>query len=386
MATENIKQPEISFKDIAIDDNGRIECLVQRDDAQHLWIELPFDYKPSPDLVALALATLAGSAFTKVLIDLPIGPNTKGAIERFTKSTVCTPEGKDVRRRAGELNALNFSGGFDSLAAKVLLPGAALISLDFGGRFSRERNFFQLFRPHVITTNIVELGLNRYSWEFMGLGALLLKDELNISTYSFGSILGGSLPALIVQPRDQRNGGLSLASPVGLSVKNPVVGLSEIASMRLAVNEHLPLVNDILNSVALPKEDKFLRKAQMLRATATVHQLPLQIDPVPESKPRREWGSSFATDLSSLYTMKVLGFDEVAETYRNGVPKSVKEGIHGLDVTFLERFNPHAYAGVEPARLSKWYEILVSHNILPYTRSDWESAGKAISLLQHRHA
>src|SRR5699024_6541660 len=103
---------------------------------------------------------------------------------------------------------LNFSGGFDSMAALALEPNAHLVSLDFGGRFSRERQFFEKFQPNIIETNLVDLKLNRYSWTFMGIGALLFRDELNISSYAFGSIMAGSATQLVNHPIDQQKQGL----------------------------------------------------------------------------------------------------------------------------------------------------------------------------------
>src|SRR5699024_12658626 len=127
----------------------------------------------------------------------------------------------DVRRRAGFRSALNFSGGFDSLAARVLEPHAELISLDFGGRFSRERKFFERFDPYVLETNLVDIGLNRYAWSFMGIGSLLMRYELQLGAYSFGSIMAGAGSRLAERPLEQRDRGLGAAQEWWIGVAKP---------------------------------------------------------------------------------------------------------------------------------------------------------------------
>lgn len=49
---------------------------------------------------------------------------------------------------------LNFSGGFDSLAALYLMPeDTKLVAIDFGGWFEREKEFFKQFHPYTLKTN-----------------------------------------------------------------------------------------------------------------------------------------------------------------------------------------------------------------------------------------
>src|SRR5699024_11889081 len=100
----------------------------------------------------------------------------------------------------------------------------------------------------------------------MGIGSLLMRDELQLGAYSFGSIMAGTARRLAEIPIDQRQSGLGPAEYFGMRVANPVAGLSEIASMKLVALTRPDLLGDILKSVALPQEEKYVRKFQMLSA------------------------------------------------------------------------------------------------------------------------
>ena len=132
--------------------------------------------------------------FDEISIDLPLSKNAKLNIENFTKATITAPLQKDAVINKQHQNCsntiLNFSGGFDSLAALYLIPGNVnLVSVDFGGTFSRERNFFAKFCPYTLKTNFRQVQLDKNSWTFMGAGALLYAEYLKAEYNVFGTIL-----------------------------------------------------------------------------------------------------------------------------------------------------------------------------------------------------
>lgn len=372
----------ISFTDIDVSGDGWIRCNVTRESVQEFRIELPYSFNPSPDLIAASYASLCGREFDEVRIDLPLGANqSKLLSERLQAKVVCQP-GVDRRRRPGTENALNFSGGFDSLAAMDLLSNPLLVSLDFGGQFMRERDFFSRFTPLTFRTNMTVLRLNSYSWEFMGVGSILLRDELQLGAYSFGSIMASSLPRVFSKPLDQSMGGIRVANDLGMRLQNPVAGLTEIASLLLVARNHPALLPDALRSVANRNEDKFQRKHQMLQAVRSVLGLPIQLPEPRQKVASLTWGQSFATDLSSLYVMKTLGIDHVSESYKGGVPERVAAALPGIDLAFMTRVNPHAYEGVDSLVLGDWYSRMAQNQILPYQREDWFDAAKVMKLLR----
>lgn len=372
----------VKFENIDVSGNGIITCEVSRETTGLLEIKLPYSFRISPDLLAFAFATLAGKDFSEIYIDLPLGPSCVESIsERCEAKVYCSP-GTDLRRRTGRSLALNFSGGFDSLAAHELLPGANLISLDFGGRFSRERNYFEKYDPLIFETNLTTLGLNRHSWQFMGIGSILLRDELDLKAYSFGSIMAGSLPRLLKGPLDQSNGGLGYSTDLGMILNNPVAGISEVAALSLVMASKPQELLEVLQSVALPTEDKFLRKYQMLHAVAALNNFPVSLPSPPVRTAHMTWGQNFATDLSSLFVAKQLGIETVASTYVGGIPDSAIKFLNESNLDFMMRFNPHAYAGVESEITSRWYAQLTQRDISPFEKKDWEEATRVLALLQ----
>ncbi|MGP5155034.1 hypothetical protein [Glutamicibacter ardleyensis] len=371
----------IKFKNIDISANGVITCEVIRDESSVFHISLPYSYTPHVDLLASSFCAIAGRGFDRIELDLPVGEGLHKRLEFNSQTNIVCRTGTDNRRRQGSATALNFSGGFDSLAARYLLPNAHLISLDFGGRFSRERDYFEKYNPYIFETNLTSLGLNRHSWQFMSIGSILLRDELDLGHYAFGSIMAGSLSSLLVGPADQSQAGVANANDLGMSMCNPVAGISEVAALSLVASSSPHELLKVLKSVALPKEEKYLRKYQMLNAVAKLHDLPVGLPEPPSLKPRMRWGENFATDLSSMFVAKVLGTDAIGGSYIEGIPLKSVHLIDNISLEFMTRFNPHAYGGIEHEKLSNWYKTLLSAGIHPFERKDWNEASLVVQAL-----
>lgn len=166
-----------------------------------LWIQLPNGvHRPEDDLIAGALATLVGPNLASLTLELTISPSIKASIEEFCSCPVEASVGGatiDWRSEYSSKHAVSFSGGFDSLAAHRLLPQpAALVSMDFGGWFQRETDFFSSFDTNIVSTNFRMEGFGRRSWMFMLSGIILLKKHLDIGSFTTGSILESS-PGII---------------------------------------------------------------------------------------------------------------------------------------------------------------------------------------------
>lgn len=373
---------KISFTDIDVSSDGWLRCNVTRETTEEFYIQLPYSYTPAPDVIATSYAMLCGREFDEVTIDLPLGPQQVKTFEESLRAKINHTPGRDVRRRQGVGNGLNFSGGFDSLAAMSILDDPHLISLDFGGSLAREREFFERFDPYIFSTNLIKLRLHRYSWQFMGLGSILLRDELQLGSYSFGSIMAGALPRLLTRSLNQGTSGIPVANALGMKRTNPVAGISEIAAIRIVAMNHPNLLMDALMSVAAPHEGKFQRKYQMLEAVISHLGLPMKMPMVPDRIANVVWGSSFAADLASLFVIQELGAEYIAPTFENGIPENVIEGMKNIDLSFMQRFNPQAYEGVDLHVLADLQSRMVKHGITPFWRKDWEEATKVVRLLR----
>lgn len=373
----------ISFTEFDLSQAGHVSCTVTRDGVEdELWFDLPFAGTVAPDLLAAGLATLCGTVFDRVEMDLPLGPDTADVLRGATRSDFAHRPGRDIVRRPGRRHALNFSGGFDSLAARATLPEVELISLDFGGRFARERPLFERFSPHIIKTNLVDLKLNRNGWWFMGIGSVLMRDQLDLGVQSFGLILGGSLPRLVKAPLRQSS---QVFPPAPfLRTVNPISGITEVGAMMIAARTHPDILTEILASVAHPGDLKHHRKSLMLEAVASRSGLSLEapVEHLPTHLPT--WGAQFADDLSSIYVAKVLGADRVVNAYAGGIPEGALKLIERTDVEFFERFNPHALAGAALHEDAALASRLISAGLVPYGRSDWHSAVLAVQAILGR--
>lgn len=375
----------IAFTDVDVSNEGVVACAVHRDgEAQELWFRLPYAFTPAPDLLAAVFAGLCGAVFDEVQIDLPIGPRLSAAIEEMTGARVEHAPGTDRSREPGTAQALNFSGGFDSLAARLIMPEAHLVSLDFGGRFARERPVYSRFPTHIVETNLVDLGLNLHGTEaFMSSAGILLRDELDLAVLGSGDIQASSLPAAFTGPVPQRT--TPVAEVLGLGPASPVAGVSEAGTMLVCARRRPELLLDVLASVAHRGEVKYHRKRLLLEAVAQRAGLDLALPDLPVLGQPRRWGAVFADDLAALYVLRVLGPEAASLLYNEeGIPGPVLERIPATSLAFMERFNPQAYAGLPPELLGEWYARLLRLGVPPYERQDWFDAATAMKAVRNQ--
>lgn len=157
---------------------------------------------------------------------------------------------------------LNFSGGFDSLAAVALLPSdkVKLISVDFGGWFARETDFFKDFNPYILRTNFRQLKYDRKSWTFMGSGALLYAKAFNAAYHVFGTIFEATPSHLWDVPPNSVFIETLPFSAVGLKDIRLMNGLTEVATAMIVTKFYPHLINASLKSLAAPTSEKRFRK------------------------------------------------------------------------------------------------------------------------------
>lgn len=231
----------IRFDDIKITDSG-FSCNVKsslREKSDELTFELcaPEGEKlqaPSTDAIAYTLSTLCGTTYGTIHMDLEITEECREKLKAFTKAEVIVPACiQKVEQETAEKNAvvLNFSGGFDSLAAMSLMPkDTRLVAVDFGGWFERETDFFEKFSPYVLRTNFRKLKYDRESWTFMGAGSLLFSESLNAKYNIFGTILEASANQMTENPVNAIRQETMPFSGLGLQDMRVVNGLTEVGT------------------------------------------------------------------------------------------------------------------------------------------------------------
>ncbi|GAB3296454.1 hypothetical protein EK0264_15075 [Epidermidibacterium keratini] len=369
--------PEISFSDTH-QTGTRLQTTVRRDDDEEmvLWFELPWEFRPHDDLINLTLATLCGKLYDTVRLDLPASERCQATLRRITDAEVVCAQAAPFFRGNGDRTALAFSGGFDSLAAREFMPPEAeLVALDFGGRFARERRFFERFEPHIVATNLVDVGMHRASWAFMTVGHILLRDVLRIERCSFGSVLEASKAFLAPAYRHQF-ARLPAFEYLGISIFNPVAGLTEIATVMTVLKSQPDLVSDCLESVATRGEGKYYRKQLMVRAVSHALGVSTDIADMPEPRNWFGLGDDFATDFLSPYLLAHTSTEQLAGLYSDEIPLEVLEFADQPNLDFFTRLNTTITEAEHARERQETFAHGARFDIQPYGRDDWQQLGR----------
>ncbi|MGO3366254.1 hypothetical protein [Agrococcus casei] len=363
---------EILFHNLEISPT-KIEVQATHTDDLALYFQFDRAVPVSTSQVALALAALCGRSFSSIGFDFDVDVHVATAIRTFTKATVRTAaerESVPAIRRSG--NVLSFSGGFDSLTAVEIMPrDTHLVSLDFGGWFSREAEFFEKFDTLRIETNVRRVpdqnsSLARNSHAFMAIGALLTSEYFGASHHTFGQILGDSI---------LRSGPLArlLLEAVGLQDAPYTLGLSEIATARIPVQARPELVAESLHSLAGARDRKLFRKSLVTQILARKYGVSLDIDFKPQSWAHTvPFSPDTATTIVALYCIAEGELDAVANLF-TGIPESAISFARGTDMSFLEKYNPDYYSGFPAGKLDALLEKFDELGVLPYSNADMET-------------
>lgn len=346
---------------------------------------MPQGYQLDRELVMIAVTTLIGTKYDVVRTAIPLSEACRREVAALCAAEVEAPgAAARVRHERGHKLALNFSGGFDSMAALALLPDdVELVSLDFGGAFTRERDFFETFQTTIIPTNFRQLGLALNSWSFMGVGPILLRDHLGIGSYGFGTILEAT-PYNFIEGLDFRNTPNPWFRAAGLSQFNPALGLTEVGTAMLLQTRYPEHVEASLTSLAAPSSEKAYRKALMLhlagRLTGDAFDVPADVP----TQPYLAFGRALPTDFLSLYVLKHLG-PEIAGHLVSGIPDRAHEMVKELRLTFYERLNTNFYNHVAPSSRALVVTRCAEAGIGLYDETDWREFTLVRDLIAESH-
>ena len=378
---------KIEFKHLSISSN-RVDVEAITDNSSYdLYFEFSQDIPISSTAVGIAMSTLCGRAFSHVGFDFPIDPIVLPAIKELTHAQiVCEPGiGSVPGRRQG--NLLSFSGGFDSLAAKILMPAdTMLVSMDFGGRFARERNFFESFNVLRVSTNIVDTPLRRNSWSFMGIGAILASDYFRAKYHTFGGILEAGVDNMRKFPVAARANTFPPFKASGYVNAPYVLGLTEIGTLRVMLQQDAALVARSLPSVASPGEEKLYRKAVLADVVAGSLDIPFTRGEVSApKKPHFAFGQNFALDLLTLYVISLTG-DSNAMGLADDIPSPIAEFAKQKSMKFMERANPTLFENFPKELAPALHLKLAESGIQWYTEQDWIEFSQIRDLLAEHHS
>lgn len=369
----------VEFASVQVLDHVRIETLcVVRDGKEEnsfqLWFEFSEPTLLTDDAIGIAFSTLCGRAYKEITYDLSLSAQVVKKISEFTLASVSarigTGGGPGTTSRVG--TALSFSGGFDSLAALSLMPeDTRLISMDFGGRFSRERSFFQSFDTTIVSTNLLSTPLSKNSWSFMGSGAILSSDHYRSHYHTFGSILEAGYDNLRISPAGAKNNTFPPFRAAGFINAPYVAGLTEVGTLLVLGTYQPDLIGPSLSSLASPGEEKLYRKKVLAGIVADRKDMEFSLPDVqPPAQPHFKFGQNFALDFLSFYVAK-FGGREVLDTMVSEVPQELVSLAKQLDLSLFERANATLYSHFPAELFGGLAGGLAGAGLGFYTEHDW---------------
>lgn len=363
----------IKFSELRVT-RSRIDLKVEYTEAYDLWFEFDRAVPVHPDQVALALSTLCGTAYKCVEFDFNVSHRASALIEDFTGAEIMVPHiGSPIPETPRSGSVLSFSGGFDSLSAKLLMPDDThLVSLDFGGWFTREREFFEKFPTLHVKTNVRSepsrrTPLTRNHWSFMAIGAILTAEYFRSRYHSFGSILGESL---------RRVGGgtqtLRHLEVLGMTEAGYTKGLTEVGTVDVIAKRNPEVLGQSLRSLAGTKDRKYSRKTALTSFVAEQRGLSIELPPEPSEHTRQiQFGEDYATSLAMLY-LYAKGVGDLLSPLFEALPHATLKQVDDLSLNFMEKVNWDAYQSLPASIYSELSEKFTSLALYPYTEADWD--------------
>lgn len=303
-----------------------------------IFFEFNIDNSPSDYALSMAFCCLVGSKnYDKIYFDLNLDKNFIERISCFTKSVVNCRDNTNIykNKEIGNDFIINFSGGFDSLALSNILPAEStkLVSIDFGGNFHREANFFTKFNTYIVKTNFRQTNffkkLEPIVWQFMGIGTALFFEKLNAKYFAFGTIEEADFNlncnvSRYVQP----------FSLMGLEHVTITEGLTEIGTAKIVNNQSYNVALDSLNSLSNPGSVKRLRKDLLLRCYR--EDVPIH------AVSNFTFGKDFVFDFLLFYMLKKIGIEYISN-YEKNIPEEVINISNSFKLDFYERINPKTF-------------------------------------------
>ena len=330
--------------------------------------------RPPNDLIAVALSTLCGKRFQKVHIDISFSEATRAALAYYMGCELTSRgSGRSWAPRKENSDTLNFSGGFDSLAALCLMPDQTkLVSMDFGGRFSRERAFFESFNPVIVSTNLAETPFRTHNWSFMGIASILAQQYFGTERQSFGSILEASASQFSTKRTRARDGSVAPFNIAGITTWPYTSGLTEIGTILILSHFKPDAMSSSLTSLASPGEEKLYRKYLLTQIVSERYHRRIDVPQVPEpTRAHYKWGQNFAVDYLSLYTIKYRGI-EVASKTVSEIPDQAVAFVNSTSLSSMEKLHPDLYQDHPDQIQKRIFSRCNDAGVHPFCRDDYE--------------
>jgi hypothetical protein len=348
---------------------------------------IPPGFRVHPDCMAASLATFCGTSFHQIEFAFPVSEKLRTAIASWSGATVIA-EGSTEPRQRGTRTALNFSGGFDSLAAYYLAPAEQLrCAIDFGGWFKRERQFFETQKPDIIcSTDFRSKGYDRQSWMFMAAPSILLADYLDLEAIGFGTNFESSRwhyhSKLDASPRGAGN---ALFAGVGLHDATLTRGLTGFGITKVLCHFAPDLIPLSLKSLAPEGSIKRMRKTMVYESTRHVlGGAPPALEAAPHPAKRYKLGENYTEDVLALILAKLHGSRPVSR-WMEGLETVDEDELAGVDVSWAFKFNPIFEQYIPSPLRTTVMQRLAEAQVETFCEGDWDHYRAFRQILERFH-
>lgn len=386
----------MNFKEIVIMPK-KIEVICETDDEslelnEPLFFELSDKISIDHNQIAVALATLCGQKYDNIYMDLSINKDILNELQNFTNAEikVNTIINEKYLNFLAERNMmLGFSGGLDSLAAYSLFKDSCmfenvyLTSLDLGGKFSREKEFFKRFKPYVVSSNFADLKLNRNHWSFMYIPQILFSKHLNAKYIVLGGVLESGVYGLSEKFSLSPNTHSIPVSFINLESLSFIHGLTGLATATIVMQTRPELIDLSLKSLANPGEEKRYNKQLEIDILSKKLNKRIYYEPV-SAGGKHKWGNYFPVDFLCLYFIKNAGLEEASKII-DDIPDRVVEFANSLSLDFYEKYNNNFLVKLPEKYRLKYLQRLSKCGIYPYNSNDWKEYNEVAKFLSEYH-
>lgn len=377
--------------DDRIDFNVKIiedEEVVQDDE---IFLEFDRELKINDNVMAVALSTLCGMTFDYIYFDLDINEDLLKDISLFTKGEVASKSTNNLpylNNNKDDKIIINFSGGMDSLAAYLILPKniSEIVSIDFN-ILDREKTFFKKFKPYTLRTNFRELGYNRNTWQFMGIGSILFNELINAKYQLFGTIMETGVGYSFEKYATQKQFPCEPFSFIGIQDLKIIQGITEIGTTLIICKLAPHLVNDSLISLAPPETTKRYRKeliVKILMDKLDLDNIFIEYSGYPKEGSVLKWGDKFLNDFLTLYWVKNADMDDVIRITKD-IPQEVIDFVETRSLNFYEKFNTNYLNNIPDVFKEGLIKNLTKAEIYPYDETDFRELNEVMIFLSNYH-
>lgn len=348
---------------------------------------VPADFKVGNDAIAATAIAIRPMACSEIEFNFPVSIRARDIAEKDYKIEIKSEVETAYNPTSRYANYLNFSGGIDSLAAYYLLGDASRnISIDFGGYFKREADWFREWPTYIVETDFREKPfIESLDWRFMGSCAMLYSDYLQIDTVYWGTVLEASPYWFSSNKKVDADNAVSTHAfaIAGLKMGQTVTPLSEFGTMKLALQLGDITVQKSIVRCAAPRSEKSIRKLLLARL-AQGDRVDSAFWEVNQCTRKYVFGTSFAVDILTMYFISKIGIKLVRAHLADITDDQLAE-IKALDMCFFEKYN---VANLESIPKSVCGQIIAGYEnagLAPYSLSDFTALEACRDYLKQVH-